>query len=96
MPDSEDTSPNITGMTSNIEVRLVHMHEQLKAIREDVKELIEAHNGRSKLAQTIVAAIANPSRNFLILIALFVLGTGAVSATQLLELFGMLPSVVIE
>ena len=106
MGDEENTNPGATtlmGSEIGAEGHLALIYNQIKGLREDVQALTEAIQGRSKLPEAVVkqlgkvaGAVTNPSRGFLVLVALLVLGTGAVSAQQLLSVFGMLPSVSIE
>lgn len=81
-----DEEESITSMSDAALVRMLRMDGKLDIVVEKLGDLVDAHEAQLAWWTKALTLVLNPSRNFLVLVALIVLAGGAVSANELASL----------
>ena len=84
--EAEEEGEGLTTMSDAALARLIRMDGKLGTVVEKLGELTDATEAQLAWKTKALTLLMNPSRNFLILVALMVLAGGAVSANEMASL----------
>lgn len=84
--DEEGTG---TTMSEAALVRLERMDGKLTTVIEKLGDLTEAHEAHSAWWSKALSLLMNPSRNFLVLVGMLILGGGLISASEFATALGL-------